>query len=55
MNIKDSFSLKNSEKIKDKNILLFDDILTTGATLSEAEKILRKAGAQKIIRMVIAH
>ncbi len=54
-NIKNSFGLKNTRKIKGKNIILFDDVLTTGATLFEANKILKKAGAKKIIFMVLAH
>jgi predicted amidophosphoribosyltransferase len=54
-NIEDSLKIKNPKKIKGKNILLFDDILTTGATLNEAKKVLKKAGAKKIVFMVIAH
>lgn len=55
LNIKNSFLLKNPERILGKNILVFDDVLTTGATLNEARKVLKKAGAKKIIFMVIAH
>ena len=54
-NIKNSFKLKNPEHIKGRNVFLFDDILTTGATLNEAKKILKKAGANKIICIVLAH
>ncbi len=54
-NIKNSFGIKNPEIIKGKNILLFDDVLTSGATLKEAKKVLKKAGAKKIIFMVLAH
>ncbi len=34
--------------IKNKNLLLVDDVLTTGATLSEAAKTLKKNGANKV-------
>ena len=54
-NIKNSFGIKNPEKIQGKNILLFDDVLTTGATLNEAKKVLMKAGAKKVITMTLAH
>jgi ComF family protein len=54
-NIVGSFTVQNEEKIKGKNIILIDDILTTGATLSEARKVLRRAGARKIIAFTIAH
>ena len=54
-NVKNSFDIKNPEKIKGKNVILFDDVLTSGATLNEAKKVLKKAGAKKIIFMVLAH
>lgn len=54
-NIGGSFVVKNPEKIKNRNIVLIDDVTTTGATLSEAKKTLRQAGAKKIIAFTIAH
>jgi len=54
-NIKNAFKIKNPEKIKGKNIILFDDIKTSGSTLNEAKKMLKKAGAKKIIFLTIAH
>lgn len=54
-NIVDSFSIKNSEKIKGRNIILIDDVTTTGATLNEARKILKQNGAKKIIAFTVAH
>ena len=54
-NIIGSFAVKNGELIKNRNIILIDDILTTGATLSEAKKVLKQAGARKIIAFTIAH
>ena len=54
-NIIGSFSIKNTDKIEDKNIILIDDVTTTGATLNEARKTLRKFGAKKIIAFTIAH
>jgi competence protein ComFC len=54
-NIIGSFSTKNENLVKNKNIILIDDILTTGATLTEAKKALKKAGAKKIIAFTIAH
>ena len=35
-------------------ILLVDDITTTGATLEEAAKTLKKAGYEKIVGLVLA-
>jgi len=54
-NIVGSFSVKNPESIKGGNIILIDDVTTTGATLNEAKKTLRKAGAKKIIAFAVAH
>jgi ComF family protein len=56
-NIIGSFAVKkeNVIKIKNKNIILIDDITTTGATLTEAKKVLKQAGARKIIAFTIAH
>ena len=49
------FFLKNPEIIKSKNIILIDDVTTTGATLNEAKKILKQSGAKKIIAFTVAH
>ena len=54
-NIVGSFSVKNAEAVKNKNIILIDDVITTGATLSEAKKILKQHGAKKVIAFTIAH
>ncbi|MFA4975288.1 MAG: phosphoribosyltransferase family protein [Candidatus Paceibacterota bacterium] len=54
-NLIGSFSVKNPEIIKNRNIILIDDVLTTGATLTEAKKILKQSGARKIIAFTIAH
>jgi competence protein ComFC len=54
-NLANSFSVKNSEPIKGKNIILIDDVTTTGATLNEAKKILKQSGAKKIIAFTVAH
>ncbi len=51
-NLRDAFSLK--EDIKDKRVLVFDDILTTGATMIEAFKTLKKGKPKKIYGYVIA-
>ena len=42
-NLKDTFSVcsENKDKIKGKNILIIDDVFTTGATLSECSKVLK--------------
>ncbi|MGD1006646.1 MAG: ComF family protein [Ignavibacteriaceae bacterium] len=47
-NIRNAFIINNSDWISGKNILLIDDIITTGATMSECGRILLDAGAASI-------
>lgn len=54
-NIIGTFGVKRPERIKGKNIILIDDVTTTGATLSEAKKVLKCSGAKKVIAFTIAH
>lgn len=53
-NVQNVYELNNEEIIKNKNILIFDDIYTTGATCNECAKILRKAQPKKIGIITIA-
>jgi competence protein ComFC len=52
-NIKDCFAWCG-ENLSGKNILLLDDVATTGSTLNEAASVLKAAGAGKIWGLVIA-
>ena len=53
-NVENCFSLTQPELVKNKNIMLVDDVFTSGATINEAVKVLKGAGARKIIALVIA-
>ncbi|MDA3840742.1 MAG: double zinc ribbon domain-containing protein [Patescibacteria group bacterium] len=53
-NIKNSF-IWNGSEIDKKNIILIDDVSTSTATLNECAKVLKKAGANKVWGLVIAH
>ncbi len=53
-NLKGCFVAK-SNVVKGRNIILIDDVATTGATLEEARRTLRRAGARKVIAFTVAH
>lgn len=53
-NVKGIFHLINKEKIQGKQIILIDDVYTTGATLNEAARVLKENGAKSVIGVVLA-
>ena len=53
-NIQGVYILKNKERLNNKKIILIDDIYTTGSTVNECCKILKKAKPRKIDVLTIA-
>lgn len=58
-NMEEAFEINNkydlsNNLLKNKTILLVDDICTTGATLSECAKVLKQNGAKKVMAAAIA-
>ncbi len=53
-NVLGVFSCQNKEKIQKKKVLLVDDVYTTGATMDEAARILKTAGAKEVWGIVVA-
>ena len=53
-NIKGVYEVKNKENLLNKNVLLIDDIYTTGSTANECSRMLEQAGTAKICVMTIA-
>lgn len=54
-NIKNAFSCPNNLEVKGKKFLLVDDVVTTGATMEECAKVLRRSGALEVIGIAVAH
>ncbi|MFH1832865.1 MAG: ComF family protein [Candidatus Levyibacteriota bacterium] len=55
-NISGAFRIVNHKlsAISNKQVFLVDDVLTTGSTLAEAAKVLKKAGAKKVFGLTLA-
>jgi competence protein ComFC len=53
-NVRDAFRLRRPELIAGRHVLLVDDILTTGATLSECARCLREGGAAVVGALTVA-
>ena len=53
-NLKGAFTVNRPGEVDGRNVLLVDDILTTGSTVDECAKVLRKAGAKRIEIFTIA-
>ncbi len=53
-NVKQAFKVRDCLLYYGKNILLVDDVWTTGSTLMEISDVLKKAGADKIYLLTLA-
>jgi len=53
-NTKGVYNVENSWKIKNKSVLIFDDVYTTGSTVNECKRVLKNAGAKRIGVLTLA-
>ena len=53
-NVRGAFRVRASRRLEGVRVALVDDILTTGATCSEAARMLKKAGASMVAAVVLA-
>ncbi len=53
-NIKNAFLVNNKNELYGKKVIIFDDICTTGSTVNEIAKILKNAGVNNILVIVLA-
>ncbi len=47
-NVRGAFGVSRPEIVRGREVLLVDDVYTTGATVSECARVLRRAGATKV-------
>ena len=53
-NVHQAFAVARTEEVKGKNVLLVDDLYTTGATVRECARVLRRAGAARVEVLTVA-
>lgn len=53
-NLRRAFAVRHPGKVEGKRILLIDDVFTTGTTVNECAKALRKAGAHAVSVLTLA-
>ena len=53
-NLRKTFAVERPQLLQDKRILLIDDVYTTGTTVNECAKALRKAGAGSVFVCTLA-
>ena len=54
LNVKGAFEVRSPKAIEGKRLLIIDDVMTTGATLSECAHALKKAGAESVYMAALA-
>ncbi|PIR44924.1 MAG: hypothetical protein COV10_02125 [Candidatus Vogelbacteria bacterium CG10_big_fil_rev_8_21_14_0_10_51_16] len=55
VNPRGSFGVHDPARIKKRNCIIIDDVVTTGATMREAMRVVKKAGARKLLGLSVAH
>ena len=53
-NVRRAFAVRDPDGLEGRRILLVDDVLTTGATVNDCARALRRAGAESVIVLTLA-
>jgi len=54
INVENAFTLNTTYVIQNTSYVVFDDVVTTGSTLKEMAKVLKRAGAKKVWGLTLA-
>ncbi len=52
-NVRGAFAIRRAVKLRDARLLLIDDVKTTGATINECARVLRRGGAAEVYAAVL--
>jgi ComF family protein len=53
-NVRGAFKVLKPERVKDRTVLIVDDVMTTGTTAGECARVLRRAGAKEVFVATVA-
>jgi ComF family protein len=53
-NMRDAFRVVDPARLKGRTVIVVDDVMTTGTTVSECARVLRKAGAERVFAATVA-
>lgn len=53
-NVKDAFQVTSPAELCEKQVILVDDVMTTGATVNECAKTLKKAGVKSVLVLTVS-
>jgi predicted amidophosphoribosyltransferase len=53
-NVRGAFVVTAPERVRDRSVIVVDDVYTTGTTLNECARVLRAAGAKQVVVATVA-
>lgn len=53
-NVRGAFSVAEPERVRGRTIVLIDDVMTTGETVRSCARVLRAAGAERVLALTVA-
>jgi predicted amidophosphoribosyltransferase len=53
-NVRGAFSVAAPERVRGRAVVLIDDVMTTGETVAACARVLRGAGAERVLALAVA-